>query len=113
MIREKYCNDKNKEFAMQMGESPAAVNNWVRKDYSIGKETIKKIIDKFPEINSTWLLTGEGDMVKGNNINNVKGNKNISVAGNGNVSEMIEVVKESQAQMGRLIAIIEDLHKKI
>ncbi|MDR0660965.1 MAG: LexA family transcriptional regulator [Prevotellaceae bacterium] len=63
-IRRRYCNDSNAEFADRMGEKPNTVNNWVRDGYSVGKIVINKIVKKFPEIDASWLLTGEGRMLK-------------------------------------------------
>ena len=40
---------------------------------SIGSEIISKIASKYPELNTTWLLTGEGGMLKEENLTmNVK-----------------------------------------
>lgn len=64
-IRRLFCNDSNKEFAQKMEQRPNAVNNWVRDGYSIGKTVIDNILEKFPSVNKTWLLTGEGEMLKG------------------------------------------------
>ena len=63
-IRRRYCNDSNAEFAERMGEKPNTVNNWVRDGYSIGKIVINKIVKKFPEVDASWLLMGEGPMLK-------------------------------------------------
>lgn len=63
-IRRRYCNDSNADFAEHMGERPNTVNNWVRDGYSVGKTVINKIVGKFPEVDASWLLTGEGNMLK-------------------------------------------------
>ncbi|MBK5719937.1 hypothetical protein JGH11_03540 [Dysgonomonas sp. Marseille-P4677] len=63
-IREDFCNDSNIEFAKIMGESRQAVNNWVRDGYSVGSGVLYKILDKFPQINKSWLFDDEGNMLK-------------------------------------------------
>lgn len=63
-IRVYFSNDKNKDFAIALDESPTKVNNWVRNGYSIGISVIDKILKVFPTIDANWLLTGEGEMLK-------------------------------------------------
>lgn len=63
-IRKHFCNDKNLEFAKKMEKNANTVNNWIREGYSIGKGVISDILNKFPQIESDWLLTGEGEMLK-------------------------------------------------
>jgi len=132
-IREYFCNDNNVKFAEIMEENPNTTSNWVNENRKIGKTVLDKIIDRFSDVNPTWLLTGDGDMLRSSNTNNLNGSGNTAVAGNGNqittsnISEMIELQKgyqellrtsqgqlsESQTQIGKLINIIEQLNKKI
>jgi transcriptional regulator with XRE-family HTH domain len=115
------------KFAGKIGVSKGYVNNMTENPT---QETITSIKNKFPELNTEWLLTGKGEMLR-NNINEVNGNGNTSVAGNGNqittanIAEMLELQKgyqkmiktsqeqlsESQSQISRLIAIIEQYNK--
>jgi len=46
-----------------MEENPNTTSNWVG-DRKIGVTIIEKILAKFPEVSPTWLLTGEGEMLK-------------------------------------------------
>jgi len=66
-IREKLCNNSNEEFANTLGEKPNTTSNWIG-DRNLGKQIIDKIINKFPEINPSWLLIGEGEMLKSGEI---------------------------------------------
>ena len=47
--------------------SNQAVSNYMRKGYSVGEGIVYKICSVFPQINRTWLLTGEGEMLKKEN----------------------------------------------
>ena len=53
------CESKA-DFARKMGESPQTINNWISR--GIGSNVLNKIISVFPEVNASWLLTGNGDM---------------------------------------------------
>lgn len=48
-------------FANSIGRSPSYVTNIVN---SVGSSSLKVIEEKYPDLNSHWLLTGEGEMIK-------------------------------------------------
>ena len=107
-----------KDIADKLGVSQAAVSALLN-----GKPFGKKLAQKWGDtfgLKPNWLITGEGEMFKSNHVNNVSGNGNTSVAGDGNqitttyISEMLELqkgyqemLKTSQEQISKLIAIIE------
>lgn len=73
-IRKAYFNDSNLDFASFMGEKPSTTSGWVSGKRGIGKGVIDKITDKLPQINPTWLLTGEGDMEVGKSPSSTQSN---------------------------------------
>jgi transcriptional regulator with XRE-family HTH domain len=104
--------------AERLGVSQAAVSALLN-GKPFGKNLSRKWGDVFG-LNPNWLLTGEGEMLKNTNENNVPENGNASVADDGNqittslFSEMLklqkgyqEMLKTSQAQISSLISIIE------
>ena len=53
-----------KDFAMQIGISPASLSHITSGRNRPSLELVLKILNKHPNINSDWLLFGKGDMVK-------------------------------------------------
>jgi len=49
-------------FAPMTGISKTALVNYENNERDPSSEYLNKILDVFPEINPTWLLTGEGEM---------------------------------------------------
>jgi len=124
-IREYFCNDNNVKFAEIMEENPNTTSNWVNENRKIGKTVLDKILDRFSDVNPTWLLIGEGEMLKNNQqIGNISNSTAIgnNVNGNGNhithnnFSEMIELQKGYQDllrkkddHIGELLLIVKNL----
>lgn len=52
-----------RQFCLSIGASPAFVANIVK---SIQPDKINSITNQYPELNTGWLLTGEGEMLKSN-----------------------------------------------
>jgi len=50
------------EFADTMEISRQSVNNIEKNKHVPGSDLIAKILDKYPNLNARWLLTGEGKM---------------------------------------------------
>lgn len=48
------------EFARFIGVTPTVLSNWLRRNTF----NIDKIVNAFPEVQHSWLLTGEGEMLK-------------------------------------------------
>lgn len=52
------------QLAIQSKIDPSNFNKMLDGDQKITKKTIEKILLAYPDINRTWLLTGEGEMLK-------------------------------------------------
>ncbi len=105
-----------KRFAEMVGVSSGYVNA-IRK--SIQPDTLHRIAICFPELNTGWLVTGEGEMLKTNmissgNTDSVVNSRNFSYEKGGIAAkDFLAYAKENQRQMGQLIDTIAELTKKI
>lgn len=62
-IIEHFCAGNKSQFAKMMGEKPQTISSWCTRN-TTGRGIVNKILDKLPEISESWLLAGEGDMLK-------------------------------------------------
>lgn len=51
-------------FEIKIGASNGMIGRAISKKTDISAEWLSKIIEMFPTINSEWLITGEGEMLK-------------------------------------------------
>ena len=63
-IRSKLCDNNNQKFANLLGVSTGYASNLCNKKEAITDRTLQKILKIFPEVSSTWLYLGEGEMLK-------------------------------------------------
>ena len=124
-----------KELAEKMGYTESSMSQILNEKVPLSEKFIKKLSIMDDSINEDWLLAEKGEMLKNSQQMKDMSNSTIvgaNVNGNGNnithnnFAEMIELQKgyqeviktsqaqltESQAQMNRLITIIEQLQKK-
>ena len=81
---------------------------------------VEKILEAFPELNKTWLLTGEGEMLNGTVIGdgNIRGDNNNWTNVNTDsallraieaIGEQQKITAKSQEQIDRLLGLIEKM----
>lgn len=125
-----YVGMNARQFSAKLGYTNP---NWVyelKSDRGIGisKQRAQRIIETYPEISSSYLLTGEGtlliaDTIEGNiqqNINSSHITQTGSVEGSASMDKLIGVLAEqsqqvtkAQEQIDRLITIIENTNQQI
>ena len=119
----KYKNITQKKFEQIVGASNGYVNNI---KMGIGTNKLEKILLQFPELNKTWLLTGEGEMLLPQKESTATITDNsTSVAGNSNqvnatstldkaldeIAAQRRLVEKAQEQIDRLITLLEQQHQ--
>lgn len=120
--KEKFCEELKKFFrelgltqeqiAARFGISQQYVASLLNGKNEFGKKAAKRWADEFG-ISEAWLLTGEGDLITGNNVvlNNENGD-NFNGAGftvHKGDADYISLLKKKDEQIDRLLTIIENM----
>jgi transcriptional regulator with XRE-family HTH domain len=112
-FKAKHITQQN--IATELGISQAAVAALFN-GKSFGKKTAKIWADKFG-LQSSWLLTGEGTMLKkesGNvsqSVNAGKNAKSIKQVANAPAEELLEIIRKKDEQIDKLLEIIQQSKK--
>ncbi len=100
-----------KAFEIECGLSNGYVNN-IRRSVTI--EKARQILERYPELNINWLMTGQGEMLKTQSTNtvvtgDVSGNGNQFVAGNNNVlqDKATDYTADPKAEDAEIIETLE------
>lgn len=64
---------KQDEFAIKCGFHKNTIGKWERDEQCPKVDDLNRILTVFPDINPTWLLTGEGNMQRGTAISEGEG----------------------------------------
>lgn len=104
-----YKQLNNSQFCRSIGVSSAFVSSMVQ---SIQPDKIERIALNYPDLNTGWLLTGEGEMLKVEQQISLSDNSMVSVS-----TEAWNVIKKQadslamkDQQMGELIAMLKKVN---
>lgn len=87
----------------------------------LGKKAIDKILNSYQDLNRVWLLTGEGEMLKGRAHQTTKGDNSPAINGNGNsvtigdtavLNERIKALEALLVEKERIIKLYEKILEK-
>lgn len=112
----KYKRVSKSEFGRTIGVSNSFITS-MRK--SLQPDKIKSIAMNYPDLNTDWLITGEGEMLRPSVVqnnqsgDNINGNSvNISKSETEKLLEVInsfnEIIRKKDEQINRLLTIIEN-----
>ena len=111
----KHLGIGQRKFEIKCGLANGYINN-IRQ--SITPEKLQKIALYNPELNTGWLMTGEGEMLK-SPVQEIKGDNNTQVIGDGNhvstpstLDKALDALAKSQEQIDRLIGVLEKMTEK-
>lgn len=62
-IKTFFCNSNNGAFAAKLGVKEQYASNICNGTKATGPKLLDKILEAFPEVNRTWLILGEGEML--------------------------------------------------
>lgn len=92
-----------RKFALQVGLSPTGFNKIISGEtVTPGADIIQGILDSFPEVNPTWLMTGEGEMMRNGETTTQKA-KEAPVTDSAILAEL----KSMRSEFSRLVSVLE------
>lgn len=110
-----YKGVPKEEFYVKIGMTSASFRGNARKT-PLNSTAIENVLSEIPDVNSEWLLTGNGEMLKGQSVS-IRGDKNIAASNiSGNVvggsvgghmvniaenSDFEKIIKENEIELVR------------
>lgn len=110
-IRESLFGGVNKDFARALNEKENTTSNWIKRGASL--DVVDKIVDKLPNISKSWLLTGEGKMLRNSQDEEQPMDENNTFTDISNpvnqetmvmFNQMMTVISQQSSQIGSLIS---------
>jgi hypothetical protein len=116
-----YLKLNKNSFSEEIGmSSNVTIGRIINENRNPHQDTLKKIVDRFPQVNYDWLKTGEGEMFNNNQtIENVNGSGIVGNNVNGGgindsaiIEGLLKTINKRDEQMDKLLSIIEKISNK-
>jgi hypothetical protein len=78
----KYYGLNKNSFSVAIGSNNVTIGRIINEKRKPIQSTLDKIVRRFPEISMLWLLTGDGEMLKSNNMGHTISGNNSPIIGN-------------------------------
>lgn len=96
-------------FAREIGASPAAILNIVNDKRNAGKGILNKIVETFPDVSISWLLVGQGPMLKQGDTKNISNVTKTSTTDKAQLAEEFRMIGEEFNKAWLLMDIRESI----
>lgn len=105
----KHKGISERKFSMSIGVSPTYISS-MRK--SLQPDKMNRIVEKYPDLNLQWLMTGEGEMLRNSHVDELNVFENDTFADVNSLNpdfmnvfnEMMKVITEQSSHIGSLIS---------
>ena len=92
---------------MSVGMSNGSFASQLKNNKTIGVDKIENILNEYPDLNPTWLLTGRGEML----LPPTNDSDNMALSCNSD-SDLMELLREKDRQIDHLLTILGNLTNK-
>ena len=95
-----------RQFSLSIGVSPGYVNSISK---SIQPDKINRITEQYPELNMSWLLTGDGEMLRKDSEEHPPNES----AGTSTMGDMIKIIQELQRTIRDMLEEMQQLRSEV
>lgn len=90
-------------FAKAVGIASNSMSRLIRGENEPSSETIQAVLNRFPDVNPTWLMTGEGEMMRNGENPAKQPVKEVAPTD----SAILQELKSMRSEFSRLVSVLE------
>ncbi len=107
-----YAGLSARQFDISIGAANGYTLRMKKNRASIGSDVIENIVRTYPQLNVAWLITGEGEMLKGDNDQELKTFEELPVEKQKEIEAIIEN-KIRERQEAELQSLLKEVTQEI